>query len=239
LVASARTPAFAELFSQVRICFVVFAFTSFLCFCLISLFQLFSLLYYFWFLLGFSYITRLDRCRVSHRLAAAHPAGPHLTLLVWNLAPIRKAGMSEIWPIRRMHKTVTLYGKVAAGGQGPSCDDSSEGTNTDVETVEEGEEGETAGPVPAAARGQPDLTLVSYRLGRSRVTEAELDKYVKRGILKSSHHGLCRAPGREEVPRPEPYEAVVFRDFFKARLRFPVKILWAKFCSASTCRFIT
>ena len=33
--------------------------------------------------------------------------------------------------------------------------------------------------------------------------------------------GLCRPLGREEVPRPEPYEAIVFRDFFEARLRFP------------------
>jgi hypothetical protein len=32
---------------------------------------------------------------------------------------------------------------------------------------------------------------------------------------------LCHAPGREEVPCPEPYEAVVFHDFFEAGLRFP------------------
>jgi hypothetical protein len=35
-----------------------------------------------------------------------------------------------------------------------------------VEIVEEGEEGETAVPVPAAIRGQPDLTPVTYRIGR-------------------------------------------------------------------------
>ena len=49
---------------------------------------------------------------------------------------------------------------LGAGGPGPSCNDSSEGTDTDVEIVEEGEEGETAGPVPGAIQGQPDLTLV-------------------------------------------------------------------------------
>jgi hypothetical protein len=49
----------------------------------------------------------------------------------------------------------------------------------------------------------------------------ELDKYVERGILKPVLRGLCRAPDREEVPCPEPYEAVVFRDFFAAGLRFP------------------
>jgi hypothetical protein len=87
--------------------------------------------------------------------------------------------------------------------------------------VDEGEEGETAGPVPAVVKGQPDLTPVTYWIGRSRVTEADLDKYVEQGLLKSTLRGLCRAPGREEVPRPEPYEAVVFCDFFEARLRFP------------------
>jgi hypothetical protein len=33
-------------------------------------------------------------------------------------------------------------------------------------------------------------------------------------------HGLCRAPGQDEVPRPEPYEAVIFCDFFEAGPRF-------------------
>jgi hypothetical protein len=80
---------------------------------------------------------------------------------------------------------------------------------TDVEIVEEGEEGETAGPVPAAMKGQPDLTPITYRIGQSRVTEAELDKYVDPGLLKPTLHGLCCAPGREEIPYPEPYEAVV------------------------------
>jgi hypothetical protein len=96
-----------------------------------------------------------------------------------------------------------------------------EETETDVEIVEEGEEGETAGPVPAAMRGQPDLTPVTYRIGRSRVTEAKLDKYVDQGLLKPTLRRLCGAPGREEVPHPEPYEAVVFHDFFEAGLRFP------------------
>ena len=87
--------------------------------------------------------------------------------------------------------------------------------------MEEGEEGETTGPVLAAVRGKPDLSPFTYLLGRSRVTEEELDEYVERGILKPLLHGLCRALGREEIPHPEPYEAVVFRDFFEAGLRFP------------------
>ena len=51
--------------------------------------------------------------------------------------------------------------------------------------------------------------------------EVELDKYVDQGILKPSICSLCRALGQEEVPHQEPYEAVVFSDFFEARLRFP------------------
>ena len=81
-----------------------------------------------------------------------------------------------------------------------SCNDSSEGIDTNVEIVEEGEEGETTGPVSVTVWGQPDLTLVIYRQGHSRVTEAKLNKYVERGILKSSLRGLCRALGREEIP---------------------------------------
>ena len=61
----------------------------------------------------------------------------------------------------------------------------------------------------------------TYRLGRSRVTDETLDEYVERGLLKALLRSLCRAPGREEVPSPEAYEAVVFRDFFEAGLRFP------------------
>ena len=45
--------------------------------------------------------------------------------------------------------------------------------------VEEGEEGETAGPVSAAVKDQLDLTLVTYRISHSCVSEAELDNYAE------------------------------------------------------------
>jgi hypothetical protein len=77
-----------------------------------------------------------------------------------------------------------------------------------MEIMEEGEEGETAGSVPAAVRGQLDLTPVTYQIGRSRVTEADLDNYVEQGLLKASLHGLCCAPSWEEVPCQEPYETI-------------------------------
>lgn len=71
------------------------------------------------------------------------------------------------------------------------------------------------------------------------MTEETLDEYVGLGLLKASLHGLCRAPGREEVPNPEAYEAVVFRDFFEAGLRFPAKILLVKFCNVSGYKSIS
>ena len=83
------------------------------------------------------------------------------------------------------------------------------------------EVGETRGPVPAAVKGQSDLEPTTYRIGRSSVMEAVLDEYVEKGPLKTSLCSLCHAAGHEEVPQPEPYEAVVFHDFFEAGLRFP------------------
>ena len=82
----------------------------------------------------------------------------------------------------------------AGGGLGLSRDKDVEETDADIEIVEEGE---TAGPVPAAVWGQPDLTPITYWIGCSRVMEGELDKYVERGILKSSLRGLCHDLGRE------------------------------------------
>ena len=49
---------------------------------------------------GFLYVTRLDRCRVSHRLVIARPATTHLILLARDLTPVREAGLRELWLIR-------------------------------------------------------------------------------------------------------------------------------------------
>ena len=110
---------------------------------------------------------------------------------------------------------------MASEHPGPSCFDAGEETDVDVEIVDEGEEGETTGSEPVAVKGQSDLEPATYRISRSSLTEAVLDEYVEKGLLKASLCSLWRAPSREEVPQPEPYEAVVFHDFFEARLRFP------------------
>lgn len=64
----------------------------------------------------------------------------------------------------------------------PSRVEAAEGTDMDVEIIEEGEEGESLGPVSRAVKGQPDLTPATYRIGHSRVTEKELDEYVAQGL---------------------------------------------------------
>lgn len=53
------------------------------------------------------------------------------------------------------------------------------------------------------------------------MTEEDIDDYVGCGLIKADHRSWCHAPEREEVPKPEPYEAIVFRDFFEAGLCFP------------------
>ena len=107
---------------------------------------------------------------------------------------------------------------MASEHPGSSHLDAGKETDVDVEIVEEGKEGETIGLVPAVVKGQSDLEPATYRIGRSSLTEAVLDEYVEKGLLKASLRSLCRAPGREEVPQPEPYEAVVFHDFFEVGL---------------------
>lgn len=57
--------------------------------------------------------------------------------------------------------------------------------------VEAGDEGETAGPVPTAAKGRLDLEPASFCFGRSSVTEDDLDKYVRRRLLSSPLRSWC------------------------------------------------
>ena len=46
----------------------------------------------------------------------------------------------------------------SAGGKGPLHDEATDETDADMEIVEDGEEGEMAGPVLVAIPRQPDLT---------------------------------------------------------------------------------
>lgn len=51
----------------------------------------------------------------------------------------------------------------------------------------------------------------------------EIQDYVNKGCLKPESPTSFRPSGDEVVPRPKPYEAVVFRDFFVAGLDFPIE----------------
>jgi hypothetical protein len=83
----------------------------------------------------------------------------------------------------------------AGSVQGPSRVEVDEETDIDVKIMEEGEEGESTRPVQATVKGQSDLTPMTYRIGRSRVIEADLNKYVEQGLLKSTLRGLCHTSG--------------------------------------------
>lgn len=50
-----------------------------------------------------------------------------------------------------------------------------------------------------------------------------LKEYARRGMLHEEFTENYRAHGEQEIPEPRPHEAVVFRDFFVAGLRFPGK----------------
>lgn len=43
------------------------------------------------------------------------------------------------------------------------------------------------------------------------------------GLMDAETRALCRPPGTEVIPQPEPYKAVVFHAFFEAGLRFPIE----------------
>ena len=61
----------------------------------------------------------------------------------------------------------SLAAGAATGGGGLSHDQAAEGTEMDVEILEEGEEAETPGPMPSGVPGQPKLLSAIYQLGQS------------------------------------------------------------------------
>ena len=76
----------------------------------------------------------------------------------------------------------------AIGDRAHSPDLAVEETDADVEIVEESKEAETAGPAPSGMEGRLDLSLATYLIGRSHVTNDDLDEYVKRGAW--AHKGF-------------------------------------------------
>jgi len=80
--------------------------------------------------------------------------------------------------------SVGLASCAAMGGDGLSPNQAADGTNADVEILEEGEEAETPGPASSGVLGQPKLLPATYRLGQSRVTKETLDENVDVGCSR-------------------------------------------------------
>lgn len=62
-----------------------------------------------------------------------------------------------------------------------------------------------------------------FYLGRSKVTHNLIQEYVNKDYLRPLTPSSFRPPGDEVIPKPKPYEAVVFRDYFVAGLDFPLE----------------
>jgi hypothetical protein len=58
--------------------------------------------------------------------------------------------------------------------------------------------------------------------GKSTMSEADMTMMTKLGYFREAEKGLVRFGGEETIPKPEDDEVVVFKSFFKARLRFPL-----------------
>ena len=59
--------------------------------------------------------------------------------------------------------------------------------------------------------------------GKSTISEADLPKMVKLGYFSETKKELVRFGGEEITPKPGKDEVVVFKSFFRAGLRFPLK----------------
>ena len=62
-----------------------------------------------------------------------------------------------------------------------------------------------------------------FYLGWSKVTHQLIQEYVNKDYLRPLTASSFRPPSDEVVPRPKPYEAVVFHDYFVACLDFPLE----------------
>jgi hypothetical protein len=58
--------------------------------------------------------------------------------------------------------------------------------------------------------------------GKSTITKGDMSKLMKLGYFSEAKKELVRFGGEKITPKPEKDEVVVFKSFFKARLRFPL-----------------
>jgi hypothetical protein len=84
--------------------------------------------------------------------------------------------------------------------------------------IEEGDAGEEEIDYNTTMPSKPS----HLDFGKSTVSEADMAMMTKLGYFREADKGLIRFGGEETIPKPENDEAVVFKSFFKAGLRFPL-----------------
>lgn len=122
-------------------------------------------------------------------------------------------------------------------GAGTSCaQEMEEDAAIDIEGVEE-QEGETMGPTSIAVDGRKDLEPVTYWLGRSKVTEVDLDKYVVDGLIHSTMHTWCRLQDLWKLLILSPTRLSFSGISLRLVCNSLAKISWAKYCGGLNYRF--
>jgi hypothetical protein len=91
-------------------------------------------------------------------------------------------------------------------------------TEAEQADIEEGDTGEEEIDYNTAMPSKPS----HLDFGKSTVSEADMAMMTKLGYFRETDKRLIRFGGEETIPKPENDEVVVFKSFFKARLRFPL-----------------
>jgi hypothetical protein len=76
------------------------------------------------------------------------------------------------------------------------------------------------------SEGTPPIVLLAnclFYLGRSKVTHNLIPDYVNKDYLRPLTPCSFCPPGDEVIPKPRPYEAAVFHDYFIVGLDFPLE----------------
>jgi hypothetical protein len=109
-------------------------------------------------------------------------------------------------------KTVPISETMRRSGLSSEDTPAAEATQADVE--EAGSEDEYSCGMPS----KPS----HLDFGKSTISDADLPKMVKLGYFSEAKKELIRFGEEEITPKPEKNEVVVFKNFFKAGLRFPL-----------------
>jgi hypothetical protein len=99
-----------------------------------------------------------------------------------------------------------------------ASDEGAPATKTEQADIKEGDTGEEEIDYNTAMPSKPS----HLDFGKSTVSEADMPMMTKLGYFGKAENKLIRFGGEETIPKLENDEVVVFKSFFKARLRFPL-----------------